>query len=266
MSAGIDLSGVTGLPLWLGNDGLLSIPHELCEHPPSVRSLEAVRPVLYDPGATGPSDLYYMYRDICLPEHRKQIQSSGLRFDMTILIPGCIGSEYVKTVGHYHPPMPGSTETYGEIYQVIYGRALYLLQKVDHSNMAILDVQLVSAEPGDTVIIPSGYGHITINLGSVPLVMANWVDHSFSSNYEPIIRSRGGAYYVLNVGNGSKYVVNGEYIGADPVPKVFSTADYQPSFSLSVPLYQAFFEDRLLIEALARPVVPSMAGRHSESA
>ena len=45
-----------------------------------------------------------------------------------------LGSEYVKTVGHYHPPVPGTDVSYPEIYQVLDGSATYLLQKVESYN------------------------------------------------------------------------------------------------------------------------------------
>ena len=49
-----------------------------------------------------------------------------------------LGLEYTKTVGHYHPQIPGTDISYPEIYQVLEGSATYLLQKVEHENEDVL--------------------------------------------------------------------------------------------------------------------------------
>ena len=103
--------------------------------------------------------------------------------------------EFVKTAGHYHPMVPKTNVSYTEIYEVLYGKALYLLQKVEGNK--VLDAYFVEAKAGDKVIIPPGYGHITINNTNDMMVMANWVAADFSSIYEPLKPVRGGCYYVL---------------------------------------------------------------------
>ena len=53
-------------------------------------------------------------------------------------------------------------------------------------NDSIKDVILVKAQQGDKVIIPPGYGHLTINASNKVLKMANWVARDFESIYSPI--------------------------------------------------------------------------------
>ncbi|MCD4702895.1 MAG: glucose-6-phosphate isomerase, partial [Methanosarcinaceae archaeon] len=103
-----------------------------------------------------------------------------------------------KTAGHYHPFVPGTDMSYTEVYQVLEGEALYLLQKMD--SKTVLDVITIRAVAGDVVLIPPNYGHITINQSNVPLKMANWVCRNFSSIYDPIRELSGGAYYLLEDG------------------------------------------------------------------
>ncbi|NYT16929.1 MAG: glucose-6-phosphate isomerase, partial [Methanomicrobiales archaeon] len=88
---------------------------------------------------------------------------------------------------------------YPEIYEVLEGRAHYLLQKKDLS-----DIIMVHAEKSDIVVVPPGYGHVTINPGTSDLVMANLVSSSFTSEYGDYERLRGGAYYELSGGRLSK--------------------------------------------------------------
>jgi glucose-6-phosphate isomerase len=109
-----------------------------------------------------------------------------------------LGCEFVKTAGHYHPEAPGTNETFPEIYEVLTGEAQYLLQKREGEK--ITDAVLIEAIEGDKVIIPPGYGHITINASNRVLKMANWVSQDFDSIYAPIKEKGGGAYFMLDRG------------------------------------------------------------------
>ena len=54
------------------------------------------------------TELYYMYRDLFLSRaDREQLLKQDVRYDITIIPPNWLGREYVKTVGHYHPLVPG---------------------------------------------------------------------------------------------------------------------------------------------------------------
>jgi glucose-6-phosphate isomerase len=150
-------------------------------------------------------ELYYMYRDLWLEEDREQILKNDLRYDITVIPPRTLGREFVKTKGHYHPECsPGLT--YPEIYEVLEGRAHFLLQK--KTEKGIEDVVLIEAEAGEKAVICSNYGHITINPGNKVLKLANWVNRSFASVYEEIVKLGGGAYFELV---GGEFVKNPNY-------------------------------------------------------
>lgn len=148
------------------------------------------------------ADMYYMFRDLAKSDaDLETIKSHHLRYDITRIPPGMLGSEYIKTVGHYHPQVPGTDVSYPEIYQVLEGSATYLLQKVEPGEEDIvLDAAVIKAEKGDLVLVPPGYGHVTINASEKILEMANWVCRDFSSVYEPIKRLSGAAYFLLKDG------------------------------------------------------------------
>jgi glucose-6-phosphate isomerase len=168
---------------------------------PAIRMLSDMSSVLLDPDIlqTGDRGLYYMYRDLALSiKDREIIQENGLRYDITIIPPGMLGREYVKTGGHYHPIVPGTDITYPEVYEVLSGEAQYLLQKGDSGGVS--DVVLIKASAGDKVLIPPDYGHVTINASNKELKMANWVSRDFSSVYEPFIEMHGAAYYLTKEG------------------------------------------------------------------
>lgn len=172
-----------------------------------VRKLHDLEDVLFDKEWFDTTDarnkdMYYMFRDLAKNDSDLElIKSQHLRYDITVIPPGMLGSEYIKTVGHYHPKVPGKDVSYPEIYQVLEGSAMYLLQKVEHGEEDIVqDIAIIKAEKGDLVLIPPEYGHVTINASETTLEMANWVCRDFSSVYEPIKRLCGASYFLLKDG------------------------------------------------------------------
>jgi glucose-6-phosphate isomerase len=100
-----------------------------------------------------------------------------------------------KTKGHYHPENPAGTG-YPELYEVRDGTAHFLLQ-----TNALEDVVLIEARKGDIIVIPPGYGHVTINpTPDRTLAMANLVSTAFTSDYRWYDTMHGAAYYELTGG------------------------------------------------------------------
>ncbi len=155
---------------------------------PDIRYLDDMRDVLYDQKWTAQApnaEFYYMYRGIK--------KKKGLRYDITVIPAKMLGKEFVKTKGHEH------IGNYGEIYIVLEGKAIYLMQKREKDS--ILDVFAIKAKKGDIAVIPPGYGHITINPSkSQELKMANWVSKKCKSDYSPIEKMAGGCYFYTEKG------------------------------------------------------------------
>ncbi|MHB8163982.1 MAG: glucose-6-phosphate isomerase family protein [Methanoregula sp.] len=158
---------------------------------PAVRAAEDLRSVLANPGCSCTGPVYYMYRDVARSsEDRAWLTEQNLRFDITVIPPRELCGEYNKTKGHYHPADPSGTG-YPEIYEVLTGEAHYLIQNHDCS-----DVVMIAACAGDVVVVPPGYGHVTINpTHSTVLQMANIVSSRFSSNYHGYEAKNGAAYF-----------------------------------------------------------------------
>ena len=105
---------------------------------PAVRTIGQMQEVLMDKTVAGPQDLYYMYRDVYLVKDEALLKKYNLRYDVTVIKPDPLGKELMKTAGHYHP---GS---FGELYEVVFGHALCMLQKPNKENFRIIeDVILV---------------------------------------------------------------------------------------------------------------------------
>jgi glucose-6-phosphate isomerase len=183
---------------------------------PTIRMLSDMKDVLYDSAWSKTVNnfmIYYFFRNLYLNEkHKKIAAEQGIQFDMTVIPPKNLGVECTKTKGHYHPKKPGTAVSYPEIYEVLSGEANYLLQKEEDGQLT--DVILIKASKGDKVIIPSNYGHITINASEKTLRMANWVCSHFDSDYGSIEKMNGGAYFMLVNG---KLIPNMNYEKLPPV-------------------------------------------------
>lgn len=254
----IDLNQTSGLPITLTDDFHLKFNEPLKQVNPGVRLFEEMIPVLMDKNAIpnpAMTEMYYMYRDVHLPEHEFVIRTAGLRYDLTVLLPGKLGDEYNKTVGHYHPLVPGTNLAYPELYEVIYGHALFLIQKLDETGKEIVDIQAIKAKPGDKVIYPPGYGHIIVNIGDEPVVTSNWVAADFTSDYQPIKDMKGMAYYVVEDGQGGiKFETNPRYEFTPPI-KVSNTDQSGWGFAKEEPMYTAGVKSVDTLQFLTNPEI-----------
>jgi glucose-6-phosphate isomerase len=182
------------------------------QHTKAVRKYSDLSDVLMERGPDEDSDAYYMYRNV--------YASEGIRFDITVIPAGGPGPEFPKTHGHFHPDAGGGV-TYPEVYQVLKGKAMFILQKNTPDQR--VEVMLVDAKEGDVMLIPPGYGHASINNGKQDLVLANIVYDRFESSYDDHRENKGAAYYYLRDGEimqNTNYIVKkNERITAEELNK-----------------------------------------------
>ena len=165
---------------------------------PDVRHLDEMREVLYDRkwAKKAPNlELYHMYRGLK--------KKDGLRYDITIIPPQMLGKEFVKTKGHEH------LGNFGEIYIVLEGEAIYLMQKREKDS--VKDIYVVEAKKGDVVLIPPLYGHVTINPSRKTLKMANWVAENCKSSYRIFEKKQGACYFAVAQKLKVKWIKNKNY-------------------------------------------------------
>lgn len=183
---------------------------------PDIRFLNDMKEVLYDQkwARKAPNlELYYMYRGL----KRK----NGLRYDITVVPARLLGQEFAKTKGHEH------FNNYGELYIVLRGKAIYLMQK--YQNNQIKDVYAVKAKKGDVAIIPPHYGHVTINPSEKEtLETANWLDEKSGHVYDLINIKQGACYYYTKKGwiKNKKYAKVPKLRFAKPLKKVPKNLDF----------------------------------------
>ncbi|NMA92194.1 MAG: glucose-6-phosphate isomerase [Firmicutes bacterium] len=251
----IDLSRHSGLPIsWDRSGEKLVFGEGLLEVKPDIRCREEMAEVLYEPRAMDLKELYFMYREVARREEREEIRRRGLRYDITVIKPGLLGSEYIKTAGHYHPFKPGTGLTYPEVYEVLYGRGHYLLQCPSPDGRDRLEqIYLMTAGAGEKVLVPPGFGHITINAEDDLLIMSNWVAADFASVYEPMRSMEGGGYFGLRIDGRIEFVPNSRYRQLPPLQRASGFSFAGLSLVEGMPIYQVYQKDPGALDYLVDP-------------
>jgi glucose-6-phosphate isomerase, archaeal len=160
---------------------------DLTKLTPAVRKLSDMREVICDKEwlqTAADSDLYFMYR--------KVEQENGLNRNITIIPARMLGNEFIKTAGHVH------TGPQQEIYTVLEGQAIFLMQKTNGETVE--DVYAVKAGAGESAIIPSNYGHVTINPSGKDLKTEDWSSETTKSDYSLFQKLQGACYYYTKEG------------------------------------------------------------------
>jgi len=198
---------------------------------PSVRRLVEMVPVLATPkkntDLATDSPTYYMYRDVA--------HFGKIRYDVTRILALDLCGEKNKTLGHVHPRSAKGTP-WSEVYEVLSGEAHFLLQKV--SQLGVQDAVLLSAKKGECLLIPPGYGHVTINAGKRDLVLGNLVSSDFDADYSQFLRMRGACYYEMH---DDKLVKNKNY-GGDFELRQLRAVDFSSAFGTYAPFKKGLFE------------------------
>jgi glucose-6-phosphate isomerase len=256
----VDLSEVAGMPLKFDERTChVSFGKGMRRPSYDTRELDALRPVLMDPDAVGPEVVYWMYRNCGRLVDAALLEAYDLRYDVSAFVSARFGPEYMKTSGHYHPDIPGQRIAYPEVYEIIYGEALYVLQKVaDYgappARVQVEDIIIARVRAGQKAIMPPGYGHVTVNTLDRPLVMSNWVSDRFSSFYGSVEECQGFAQYVVERDGEPAYVKNERY--KRDLPEIrFAQVQEVPELGVTwdTPLYQACAEAPERFEFLNDP-------------
>lgn len=170
--------------------------------------------------------LYYIYRRVSFIRDIKLFEKNNLRYDLTFIFADVIDNEIIHTVGHFHKKSKGGI-SYPEIYQVIDGLALFLLQKKDNKKFYAIE-----AKAGDTVIVPPDFGHITVNISNnSPLLIANiFTSDNDVSDYTVFKKNGGSMWYpirkegVLSLIKNSSYknYIKIEHLKANKIRNIFN--------------------------------------------
>lgn len=171
--------------------------------PYACRSQKEMKDVVMNPEAIGPENHYYM------------IRGGSDKGNITVWESGTIGGEYIKTYGHYHV---GKLD---ETYTILSGEGIIILQERDDSDDVLKSFKAIKVKSGDSVFIPSGMGHLGINIGKTWLVTRddspvnldenNAVSFPGHADYEPFKKLHGAGYYVVEKNGKIEFIKNPNY-------------------------------------------------------
>ncbi len=201
---------------------------------------------------------YDAYRDIVFDEDRSLFRKFDFRYDITVIMPGTVQGECKKTSGHYHGYIDQQPYTYPEVYEVLVGKAVYILQKVknfdkEDEDPFIEDLKAVFVEAGQAIIIPPFYGHCSINVGDGPMVFSNIAVVACPIYYDPMKKRHGLSMYVLKDGDKIKFVANKNYPAVPEIKAVFPRENPSLGITFGKPVYNAFVQEPEKFDFLLAP-------------
>lgn len=229
----------SGLPLYLDtNNNVMALSGQLKFNGMGHKKVSDMSGLLANDRGVDPTEgCYDTYRRILYLEDQNLYDSHKFSYDITIIMPGTINGEFKKTSGHYHGWNKSHTNTYGEVYEVIYGDAMFVLQKSpdfeeNPVGAKIEDVIIVTVHEGQTLIVPPNYGHCSVNIGQGPLVFSNEAYQPCPVIYDSVRAHCGMAYYLFKDTKGKVDVKkNLNYKNEIPEPR-FASVHENPSLGI----------------------------------
>jgi glucose-6-phosphate isomerase, archaeal len=211
------------------------------------RMLDDVRGALATPNAEGPEHLYTIYMDICVEDDLEALQRQSLLYGAVVYNSGQIGSERLRSQGHVHSAKAGTGLRYSEVYEFWTGHGFVYLQK--ECSPVVTRAFLIPVAPGDKVIVPLGWAHLTVASPEETLSFGAWCARENRLEYAQLHNLGGPAHFVLADG---RVVRNPRY---ERVPEIeVVEPGHLPLLGLpDRPIYTAWKDDPRRFDFLPRP-------------
>ena len=240
-ASGLDVSLDDEVPaLRFGGD----VIHAEGEH----RRLSDIRATLADPEASGPDHLYTIYMDVCRARDHGALVEQSLLFGAVVYNHGTLGPERLRSQGHRHSRKPGTELRYSEVYEFWAGHGFIYLQR--ECDRVVTRALLVPVGPGDRVIVPLGWVHLTVASEHETLAFGAWCARDGLLEYDELRALGGPAHFLLangEVATNPRYasVAEVEVVAPDSLPQFGVPAD--------LPIYRAWQESPGLFDFLPKP-------------
>lgn len=208
---------LSGIPIeWDQKKNELAFHNGLAIEKSNQKTVAMLSPVLAEPASASEDVSFRFYQGIHMESDLPVFLSHSLRYDITYLLPGLMGTERKKTTGHFHKLLPGKPVSHAELYEVLQGTALYILQPIEDMKAAgedtpVKEILLVQVEAGSKIVVPANCAHCTVNLGKGPLIFSNLVLSTGSNEYGNISKRHGMGVYIKEEDGLPAIVANPEY-------------------------------------------------------
>ncbi|MFA6136246.1 MAG: glucose-6-phosphate isomerase family protein [Candidatus Paceibacterota bacterium] len=221
----------SGLPIKLTKNGLV-FSKNTSNYSFESKGYFQYKEFFQNQGLAKDKKLYYIYRNACTRKDQPLFEKEGLRYDLTLIFPGKIGRETIRTIGHFHKST--IKKKFREEYQVISGNALFILQNIKTKKTFI-----IPRKERQRVFIPKGFGHITANASDKnSLLIANIFSNQPNiSDYSSFKKHHGPSWYPVLKGNKIVFERNPNY-KSFPKPESRIPKRFTPSKTSS--LYKEF--------------------------
>jgi len=166
------------------------------------------------------------------------LKRNNLKLDITVILPGSWAGEFIKTTGHYHLSIGKNQTAPPDLYQLVFGKGIILIQKEENKKIIPYIIQPKLLEP---ILIPPEYAHTIINIGTSPMVFQNICVRIPHLNYKPILNRKGMAYFIKRKEGKLCFIPNLNYSkNGYQVEKIkkFSIYQNQNPFKDHLPFYQ----------------------------
>lgn len=175
---------------------------------------------------------YWTFGGVADETHDRALHDLPLSYDLTVIPPLASAWELAKTHGHTHTNQRGPGVGFAELYEVLEGRAGFLVQDLHEGPISTFAV-LIEADRGDVIVVPPLCQHAMVNLGSGTLVVADVSCRASIHDYAGVRAARGMAYYIALDGS----AVRNEAYRSVPVLEQTNAQDWPATGGGS--LYQA---------------------------
>jgi glucose-6-phosphate isomerase len=217
-----------------------------------LRPLDAIRPSLRDPNASGPDPVYAIAMDVGKRVHLQELQQRMLLFGAVTYAKGRLGDEVVRSQGHVHTVSSHSGWQAPEIYEIWEGKAFVYMQEFVSDQPG--RCYGVEARVGDIVLVPPGWAHASMSADPhLQLSFGALCDREYGFRYEEVRRRRGMAWYaLLNSKSEIRWEPNPRYQESKLV--VCTPGDYAAfGIERGVPLYSQFERNPEKLQWVSKP-------------
>jgi glucose-6-phosphate isomerase, archaeal len=246
-----DLS-ISGLDMGWAIDGTLAFAPEVYVDEIATRPLSRLLPVALDPESCVPPEraLYWMYNGIGPKAEQQRVRASGLRYELTLMLPDPIGRECAKTLGHYHAVYPKDQLGYPEIIEVQHGAGYFVFFDLDWRARRSTFAMATLARAGDKLVIPPNLFHGAVVVGDEPLLFADLLPEDINPVYGHIAHVGGMSHLYLTDGS---WLPNPRYAEVGAL-QLCAAAEY-PELGLTRdrPLYDLFLKEPQALQWLRQP-------------
>jgi glucose-6-phosphate isomerase, archaeal len=245
----VDLRAVSGLDLALDGEALaLRFGRDVIHPEGELRHLDDVRATLADPEASGPENLYTIYMDVCRAEDHPALIHQSLVYGAVVYNHGRLGQERLRSQGHRHSRRPGTELRFSEVYEFWTGRGFVYLQK--ECDPVVTQALLVPVGPGDKLVVPPGWVHLTVASLDEPLAFGAWCARDSHLEYDELRALGGPAHFVYADG---RVVANPRYASVADVEVVGPSELPLLGIPTGLPIYRAWQEDPGVFDFLPQP-------------